>query len=102
MLQSKFAMRAKPNDLQRLGVGLSIDQHQVGFDVAIPMVVPVASKCMVPVPRFKGLIICESPKDRLQVSINRCTILPPNLALVVTPELPGRLNPPHAGLSSEP
>jgi len=45
-------MRAKPNELQCLGIGFPIDQHQVGFDVAVPMVFPVASKCMVEVPMF--------------------------------------------------
>ena len=90
-------MRAKPNELQCLGVGLSIDQHQIGFDVAIPMVFQVASECMVAVPWLQRLIVCKSLKDWFQVSIKRCAMLPLGLALVITPELPGRFNPPHAG-----
>ncbi len=56
-------MRAKSNELQCLGVGLSIDQHQVGFDVAIPMIFPIASECMVAVPWVQGLIVYKSLED---------------------------------------
>jgi hypothetical protein len=51
-LQTKLAVRAKPNELQRRIIWLSIDQHQVGLDVAIPVILPLARKRMVAVPRL--------------------------------------------------
>lgn len=89
VLQAKLAMRAKPNELQCLSVWLSINQHQVGLDVAISMVVPVASQRMVAVPGLQGLIACEGLKNRPQVSVKRCAMQPSGFSLVVTSELPG-------------
>ena len=52
LLQAKLAVRAKPNELQRRIIWLSIDQHQVGLDVTIPMIIPLTRKRMVTVPRL--------------------------------------------------
>lgn len=41
-LQSKFAMRTDTYQLQNLVIGLLINQHQVGFDVTVAEVFPVA------------------------------------------------------------
>jgi len=52
LLQTKLAVRAKPNELQRRVIWLSIDQNEVGLDVTIPMILPLARKRMVTVPRL--------------------------------------------------
>jgi len=43
-------MRSKSNELQDLGLAISINHHQVGFDVAIPVVFPVSHECVVIIP----------------------------------------------------
>ena len=40
-------MRAKTDELQYFVVGLAIDQNQVGLDVTIAMILPIASKRMI-------------------------------------------------------
>jgi hypothetical protein len=40
--QPKLAVRTKPYQPQRMIIGLLIDQHQIGSDVAITVVLPVA------------------------------------------------------------
>ena len=43
-------MRAEAHQAQRVGVGLLVDQHQVGLDVAIPVILPVPGQRVVAVP----------------------------------------------------
>lgn len=64
-------MRAKANELQRLRVRLSVDQHQIGLDVAIPVILPIARAWMVVMPLRKRLIRCQGLYDRHQIGIER-------------------------------
>ena len=34
-------MRAKPHQFQTVGVGLAVNQHEIGPDMTIPMIVPL-------------------------------------------------------------
>ena len=43
ILQSEFTVRPYAHPQQTLVVRFSVDQHQVWFDVAIPVVFPIAS-----------------------------------------------------------
>ena len=40
-------MRAKPDQTQCIRIGLRIDQQKIGFQVAFPMIVPLARQTMV-------------------------------------------------------
>lgn len=69
-------MRAEPHQAQRVGVGLLVDQHQVGLDVAIPVILPVPGQRVVAVPRFQRLVAGERDQDGHQVGIERGPVLP--------------------------
>jgi hypothetical protein len=40
-------VRSEPHELQRILVGLAVDQHQVGADMAVAAVVPGAAQAMI-------------------------------------------------------
>lgn len=46
-LKPELAVRTKANQLQRFGIGLPVDQQEVGFDMAISMVFPVPGQQVV-------------------------------------------------------
>src|SRR3546814_14131917 len=48
-LSEYLAMRPKAREAQRFVVGLGVDQHQIGLDVAIPVARPIAAQIMVAV-----------------------------------------------------
>src|SRR3546814_12983446 len=48
-LYEYLAMRAKAREAQRFVVGLGVDQHQIGLDVAIAVARPIAAQIMVAV-----------------------------------------------------
>lgn len=79
-------MRAEAHQAQRVGVGLLVDQHQVGLDVAIPVILPVPGQRVVAVPRFQRLVVGERDQDGHQVGVERGPVLPFRLALVVALE----------------
>src|SRR5579863_4160390 len=47
-LAEEFAMRSHADQLQDLGIRFSVDQKQIGFEMAFAMVPPVAPQRMVP------------------------------------------------------
>lgn len=54
--QAEFGVRAEPHQAQRVGVRLLVNQHQVGFNVAISVILPVPGQRMIAVPRFQRLV----------------------------------------------
>jgi len=54
--QAKLAMRADAHELQYFFIGLAVDQNQVGLDMTVPVVFPVASESVVAVARLQRLI----------------------------------------------
>jgi len=95
-------MRSKPHLAKGRIVRLLINQHQVGFDVAVPVIFPVAAKSVITEALLKRLIVGEGLYDSLQIRIESCLVLALGLALVVPFELSGALNRPHANRPSEP
>lgn len=47
-------MGAKPRQSQGVGVGLAVDQQQVGLDVAFAVARPIAGKIVVAVSHIQG------------------------------------------------
>ena len=45
-------MRPKPDKLQGIGLLHSVNQNQVGLDVAVAMILPVTNQAMIPVARI--------------------------------------------------
>jgi hypothetical protein len=60
-------MRTKPYELQAVGFGLAVDQDQVGLDVAVPVIVPLAFERVVDILPVERLIHRQSPNDRPQI-----------------------------------
>ena len=57
-LEAEFAMRPKANKLERIGVGLTIDQHQIGSDmtVSIPALCPLPRESVISILYGQGLV----------------------------------------------
>ncbi len=69
-------MGAKPRQSQGVGIGLAVDQQQVGLDVAFPITGPVAGKIVVAVAHIQGLIGRQRDQNRLEVIIERGAVRP--------------------------
>jgi hypothetical protein len=70
-LQAQLAMGAETNQIQRPGIGLPIDEHEIRPDVAIPMVPPVAGQCMVAMLRWQRHVRREERNHRQEIPIER-------------------------------
>ena len=91
MLMAQFRMRAEANELQRVVVGLAVDQDQVGLDMAIPVITPIPGQRVVTVAHFRCFIIRQEVQNWHQVGIERCPVLTFGFSFVVAVELPGWL-----------
>lgn len=93
--QPKFGMRTKAHQSQCVVIGFLIDQNQVGLDVAIPVIFPIASQSMVTVSRLQGLVGKQSRQDVAKGSIKCGPVLAFGFAFVITLELSGVIRRPH-------
>lgn len=76
-------MRPKPHELQHGIIRFAINQYQVGFDVAVPVIFPVAGECMVAVLLVQRLVIRQGCDDSNEVTRQRLTMQALGFALVV-------------------
>lgn len=58
-LEAEFGMRSQPHQLQGLFIRLAIDEDEVGPDMAIAMIFPIASQCMVAEPCVQHMVLRE-------------------------------------------
>lgn len=93
--ETQFAVRAESNQLQHRVIWFAVDQHQIGFHMAIAMILPSISQGVVVETRRKRIIAGEHPHDRNQVGLERRSMLALDFLFVVALELAGPLNPPH-------
>ncbi|KAJ8139601.1 hypothetical protein OY671_007184 [Metschnikowia pulcherrima] len=68
-LSEYLAMRAKAREAQRFVVGLGVDQHQIGLDVAIAVARPIAAQIMVAVFGIKRRVGRERGQDGQKIGI---------------------------------
>src|SRR3546814_3520337 len=68
-LSEYLAMRAKAREAQRFVVGLGVDQHQIGLDVAIAVARPIAAQIMVAVFGIKRSVGRERGQDGQKIGI---------------------------------
>lgn len=87
-------MRAETDQAENV-FPLGIDQHQIGLDVTIAMIAPVAGKRMILIARRKRLIQSQNAKDCAQVSFHRSAMPTLQFSLEIAPELASLLNFPH-------
>ena len=58
-------MGTKPHQVHIFSVRFAVDHHEIGLEMAIPVVLPVASECMVVIP-VRQLTVVSQPGDRFQ------------------------------------
>jgi hypothetical protein len=56
VLQAKLTMRAKAHHSQRVRIGQPVNQHEIGSDVAIPVILPLSGQLVIDVAAGKRLI----------------------------------------------
>ena len=93
--QTKLSMGAQEHQAQRFSVRLLVNQHQIRFDVAVAMVLPLASQRMVPVTRRQRFVSQQGGQDRTNLSVQRGPVLTLAFAPVIALELTRVLRRPH-------
>jgi len=58
----------KPGQAERVGVGLEVDQQQVGLDMTFPIACPIARKIVIAVAGIQGLIRRQGDQTGLRSS----------------------------------
>lgn len=56
-LKAEFAVGTEPHQLQHGVIRLAVQQHQVRFDMTIPMIVPITGQGVVPMFGGQWLVI---------------------------------------------
>ena len=85
-------MRSQPHQLKPLCIGLAVNQHQVGLDVAIAVVFPITGQCVVPVLFLERQIIGQCLNDGDEFAGKGGTVNTFGFALEIPFELPGVIN----------
>lgn len=91
-------MRAKPDKVQPFIFGLSIDQDEIGLDVAIPVIFPVTGQGVVVVTLRQWLIAGKQGNHGQEILVQGLAVLAFFLTLVVALEGTGPPDRPHHGL----
>jgi type IV secretory pathway protease TraF len=94
-LESQLAMRAKAHELENLLGGFSVHQDQIGLQVAIPMIRPLARKGMIVVALGKRKVGNEEIEDFAQEGLDVTVLRSGFDLLVIALEGSGALNPAH-------
>lgn len=88
-------MRADAHELEHIIIRLPVDQHQIGLDVAVPVILPFPSQGVVREPGRQGLVIHQQLKHRHQDGFNAPVFWRGLDPLEVALERAGVLNGPH-------
>jgi hypothetical protein len=80
---------AKSHKAQRVAVRLLVDQHQIGFNVTIPMILPIAGQGMVAVMRFQQRVGQQQEQDGVEIVVEGDSVPTFLLAQIVPFELGG-------------
>lgn len=96
-LFEEFAMRAKPRQSQRACIGLTVNQQEVWFEVALTVPIPVTAQLMVTVTWRQCVVSEQSFHDSGQKRINMFAVVRSGLdAFVVAFKGGGSFNRPHS------
>ena len=90
-------MGAEPDEVQVFVVGFSVDEDQVGPDMAIAVVAPVAGKPVVVIPARQGRIGRNEVYYLHEDGIEGLAVSPQLFPAVVAPEAFRVSNLPHSG-----
>ena len=100
--EPELNMRPEAHQSQRAGVGLLVDQDQVGLDVAIAVIGPLTAQCMVVAARGERLIGGQGLDEGRETGVERGPMPALRLPLVVALEPARALNRPHADRRTDP
>ncbi len=98
--EAEFAVRAKPHQIGMIGVGLAVDQYQVGPDMTVPVVLPLTAKRVVPMARRQRPVLRKIGHDMRQFGIDGPGETTSLFAPVVSFEGRGPPNRPHGDRQS--
>lgn len=90
-------MRTEPHQIEVRIVRLSIDENEVGPDMAVPVIAPFAGQRMIEVSARQRNVRHEQPDDLGECSIKLLAVPSRLFALVVALEAIGISNCPHSG-----
>ena len=94
--QLELRMGPQTNQQQGLGVGLPVNQHQVGLHVAVAVIGPFTAQRVVAVSGIQRSIVDQGVEDGSQARVQRRCMLALGHTPVVALEPGGELNRPHA------
>jgi hypothetical protein len=95
-LQTQFTVRPNTHQLQGIGIGHSVNQDQIWFDVTVTMIGPFARQRMVTVFWRQGLVDNQEFEYIQQCAIEHQPVLTLGFSFVVALELTCSLNRPHS------
>ncbi len=98
--EAELAVRAEAHEIEMFGVGLAVDQNQVGADVTVPVVFPLPARCVVAMAGRERPVLRQFGHDLREPGIDG----PGEAALLLAPVIPlegrGPSNRPHGGRPS--
>ena len=84
-------MRAEPDKLKARFVRLAVDQNEVGLDVTVAVIVPLAAERVIEIPPGQGLVLRQQRHGCQQIGIEALAVPSGFLAPVVAAEAAGDL-----------
>ena len=97
---AEFAVRADAHQIEVFGVWLAVDQHQVGADMAVPVVLPLPAQRVVAVARRERPVFCQLGHNARKLGIDGPGEAASSFAPVIPFEDRGPPNRPHGGRPS--
>lgn len=97
---SLCAVRSQPDKLKPLIVGFSVDENQIRFDMAVPVIFPVTRERMIAMLCHQWPVIGQIGNDLAKIALKCLTMLALGFPLIVASELACRLNRPHSNQPS--
>jgi len=81
--------------VQRIVVWFAINQNQIGPQVTIAVVLPLAPKGVIAMPHFEQFIVCKRPDQRLKILKEEFTVRAFRFAFEISFESGSLLNLSH-------
>ena len=76
-------MRTKACQPQGVFIGLAVNEHQIGLDVAIAVAQPLAAEVVVSISRLQSHVVQQCRQDGHQIVIQRLTMTSFGFAFVI-------------------
>jgi hypothetical protein len=94
-LEAELTMGTEPHQLQRVVIGLAIDQHEIGAHVAVAVIVPFPREGMIMITGWQGCVGGEHVDDFSQQGVQPSAVPAFLLAFMIAAEACRFLNRPR-------